>query len=112
MINHSLVAIVALLSLSTIPLVSCSILDKLTRPDAKRDVFKLDHPNFSNNYRLNFKVNYLEERWWKDPQRTVSGYMKRYNLIPEECKEEVEILDSGGTENQSFGWARFRCKPI
>lgn len=96
--------------LSTICQSGCSALDQPALPDLKRDVIKMDHPKFPDNYRLNFKVRYLDEGWWKEPQRTISAYMKTYGLIPEACKGKVEILDSGGTENQSFGWARFRCK--
>ena len=88
----------------------CSALDRAYTPDAKRDVIKVNHEKFPDNFWLNFKVKYLEDRWWKEPQRTVPAYMKNYDLIPEECKGEVEILASGGTENQSLGWARFRCK--
>ena len=96
--------------LSTICQSGCSALDQLALPDLKRDVIKMDHPKFPDNYRLNFKVRYLDEGRWKEPQRTISAYMKTYRLIPDECNGSVEILDSGGTENQSLGWARFRCK--
>jgi hypothetical protein len=87
----------------------CSSLDPASIPNAKIDVFKMNHPKFLDNYRLNFKAKYLENGWWKEPQRTVTAYMKAYGLIPEECKGQVEILDSGLTENMSLGWARFRC---
>lgn len=102
--------VLTILILPTIWQSGCSSFDRPISPDIKRDVFKMDHPKFRDSYRLNFEVKYFEEGWWKEPQRTISAYMKTYSLIPEECKGAVEILDSGGTENQSLGWARFRCK--
>ena len=110
MSNKSLPAILVVLMLSTIGQSGCSAWDRAVVPNVKRDVKRVEDSRFPVVFIVDFKVKNLEERWWKDPQRTVSAYMKKYSLIPEACKDEVEILNSGGTENQSLGWARFRCK--
>ena len=89
---------------------SCFALDRESIPDAKRDVVRMTQKKFTDNFQLNFKVKNLGAPWWKEQQVAISTYMKNYGLIPEECNGEVEILDAGVTENQSLGWARFRCK--
>lgn len=105
----SFVAAVGLI-LSAVEQFGCSVLDPAVVPNAKLDVKRVKDSRYPVVFDVTFKVTYLEERWWKDPQRTVSAYLTQYNLIPEECKSKVEILNSGGTENQSLGWARFRCE--
>ena len=112
MINKSLPAILVVLMLSTIGQSGCSAWDRAVVPNVKRDVKRVEDSRFPVVFVISFKVRYLEDRWWKDPQRTVSAYLNNYNLIPEECMGDVEIVGSGGFENQSIGWARFRCKPI
>lgn len=88
----------------------CSAIDTNSVPNAKRDVRRVEDSRFSVVFVVGFEVKHLEERWWKDPQRTISMYMTNYGLIPNECVGGVEIIGSGGFENQSLGWARFRCK--
>ncbi len=96
--------------LAMIELSGCSAMDASLVPNAKRDVKRVDDSRFPVVFIVDFKVQNLEERWWKDSQRTVSAYLEKNHLIPESCKGGVEILNSGGTENTSLGWARFRCK--
>ena len=111
MSNKAVDVYLVLVMLATIGQSSCSAVDTAFVPNAKIDVKRVEDSRFPDVYVVNFKVRFMQSGWWREPERTVPAYMKTYNLIPEECGDAIEIIGSGGFENQSWGWARFRCKP-
>lgn len=60
-------------------------------------------------YELSFRSDVIPGSFWKNPNQTITPYMKEHHLIPVECRHGVTVIEADRLALSPSAFARFRC---
>jgi hypothetical protein len=60
-------------------------------------------------YYLDFQSKAIPGPFWRNPNQTITPYLKEHHLIPPECHHGVAIIEADKVALSPSAFARFRC---